>query len=270
MSFPELPYDIVESILTHTASSYPSAALTLCLVSSWVRNIAIPQLFHTVVLDSYPKHRSFLANQRLAAPQPAYGTAAPALVPLGHHVRHVYVDSDGADMHAMYDQCPRLETLALPAARLIGFSTSAPKVFPRLRSLSVITTGPSRVTDALWSSPARVRPYESLTHLRFHGLPINPLPLEGMPRLTHLALPAAPDAAPEKFDALVQRCAALLMLVLVLTDDLTVDMASAFCAHDERMYPCPPSGNSAAKWRREVDGGISIWERAAQFRASLS
>ncbi|KAJ6617565.1 hypothetical protein B0H10DRAFT_1308036 [Mycena sp. CBHHK59/15] len=137
MSFPELPYDVVESILIHTASS-PAAAIALVQIASWVRNIVVPQLYHTVVLDSYQKHIKFL--EQLATPQAPYGTADPSTIPVGHHVRNLYVDSGGADMYAMYELCPALESLALPASRLIGFST-APRVFPRLRNLTITRTG---------------------------------------------------------------------------------------------------------------------------------
>ncbi|KAJ7489577.1 hypothetical protein FB451DRAFT_1553362 [Mycena latifolia] len=277
MSFPELPYDIIESILIHTAASSPSAALTLCQVACWVRNIAIPHLFHTVVLDSFPKHMSFLENRRLALPQPSYGTAEPASIPVGRHVRHVFVDSNGADMYGMYDLCPLLESLVLPASRLIGFSTSAPRVFPRLRSLTVLTHGPSSVTAALWANPARVLPYAPLTHLHFCALPANPLPLEGMPRLTHLAQPlAGPAAQPGAYDELVQRCAGLRMLVLTASlpvpdpDAACRLLAALFRAHDERMYVCPRTASAPAEWRREVDhAGASIWDRAARFRLGV-
>ncbi|KAJ6535914.1 hypothetical protein DFH09DRAFT_97688 [Mycena vulgaris] len=272
MSFPELPYDVVESILIHTAASSPSAALNLCQVASWVRNIAVAQLFQTVVLNSFPKHISFLENRRLALPQPSYGTADPAAIPLGHHVRHLFVDSNGADMHSMYDLCPFLESLAIPASRLIGFSTSAPRVFPRLRSLTILTHGPSSITDALWANPARVLPYATLTHLQFLALPTNPLPFEMMPRLTHLAQPlAGSSVAPPELDGLVQRCPGLRMLVLTHNMQPAPTaacraLAAAFRAHEERMYVCPRSLSSPAEWRREVDGGSSIWERAARFR----
>ncbi|KAJ7139046.1 hypothetical protein C8R44DRAFT_300162 [Mycena epipterygia] len=137
VSFPELPYDIVESILIHAASSCPSTALTLCQVTSWVRNIAVPQLFHTVVLDSYGRHLSFLENRRLASPQAPYGTAKPAAIPLGHHVRNVFGDSHGADMHSMYEFCPFLESLAIPASR------SSPSPPLRRASFPASVTSPS-------------------------------------------------------------------------------------------------------------------------------
>ncbi|KAJ7083657.1 hypothetical protein B0H15DRAFT_417778 [Mycena belliarum] len=276
MSFPELPYDVVESILIHAASR-ASTALTLCLVASWVRNIAVPHLFHTVVLDSYEKHLSFLENLRLARPQPSYGTAAPATIPLGQHLRHLYVDSSGADMHAMYAQCPRLESLALPASRLIAFATSAPRVFPRLRSLTVLTHGPSSVAPALYANPERVRPFAGISHLQFRALPTNPLPFEGMPLLTHLAQPlAAPGVLPHEFDDLLARCAALEMLVLTASVQPEPDtacrlLAVVFRAHEKRMYVVPRTASSPAEWRREVDhGGTSVWERAARFRLDLS
>ncbi|KAJ7715720.1 hypothetical protein DFH07DRAFT_862667 [Mycena maculata] len=266
MSFPELPYDIVECILIHAASSGSSATLTLCQVAAWVRTIAVRELFHTVVLDSYPKHIAFLG--RLAGP----GTATPPAIPLGHHVRHVLVHSNGADMYAMYQLCPFLETLAIPASRLVGFSTSAPRVFPKLRSLTVLTAGPSSITDALWTNPARVLPYTTLTHLRFCALPVNPLPLERMPQLTHLALPLAGlDTPPEEHDALVQRCPALLMLVLTTEPGVPcAALASVFSVHNTRMYVCPYPEDPVAEWRREIDSGPDIWERAAQFRNSQS
>ncbi|KAJ7653283.1 hypothetical protein DFH06DRAFT_530660 [Mycena polygramma] len=285
-SFPPLPYDVVECILVHTAVLAPSAAANLCLVASWVRNIAIPQLFHTVVLDSYSKHIAFIEGHRLATPQPVHGSAAPATLVLGQYVRHLFVDSNGADMHAMYGLCPRLHSLAIPASRLIAFSTSSPRVFPRLRRLTVLTSGPSSVAPALWTNDACVRPYTSLTHLQFRVLPTNPLPLDAMPLLSHLAQPL-PQLAEEsgEYDDLVQRCPALCMLVLThASPDAETErlrsIARAFRAHNPRVYICPAlpvvapewphqvDANASDDWRREVDAGDDVWARASRFRAT--
>ncbi|KAJ7131740.1 hypothetical protein C8R43DRAFT_658655 [Mycena crocata] len=271
MSFPDLPYDVIEHILTQTAASSPSAALTLCLVASWVRNIAIPQLLQTVVLDSYSKHIAFLQNRRLANPQASYGSAEAVTIPLGHHVRNLLVDSNGADMHPMYMLCPYLETLAIPAARLIAFSTSTPHLFSRLRTLIVLTSGPSSVSEALWANLTRVQPYACLTHLHFLDLPTNPLPFEGMPRLSHLALPltTSDNTTPAEFDGFLQRCAGLKMLVLTMPSQPDAVSVSMFRTHDARMYLCFRPAHSAAGWRSEVDGGMSIWDRAVQVRSSF-
>ncbi|KAJ6475750.1 hypothetical protein C8R47DRAFT_667798 [Mycena vitilis] len=285
-SLPPLPYDVVECILVHTAVLAPSAAANLCLVASWVRNIAIPQLFHTVVLDSYHKHIAFLEGHRLATPQPVHGSAAPATLVLGQYVRHLFVDSNGADMHAMYSLCPRLHSLAIPASRLIAFSTSSPRVFAQLRRLTVLTSGPSSVAPTLWTNEACVRPYTSLTHLHFRVLPTNRLPFDAMPLLSYLAQPL-PQLAEDygEYDDLVQRCPALSMLVLTHLAPGTEaeslhSIARTFRAHNPRMYICPAlpviapewphqvDASASAEWRREVDAGDDVWARAAHFRAT--
>ncbi|KAJ6551640.1 hypothetical protein B0H19DRAFT_175252 [Mycena capillaripes] len=289
-AFPPLPYDVVECILVHTSASSPTAAAKLCLVASWVRNIAIPQLFHTVVLDSYSKHVAFLENSKLTGPQPVHGSADAAMIALGQHVRHLFVDSNGADMYSMYNLCPNLHSLAIPASRLIAFSTSAPRLFPRLRRLTVLTSGPSGVGPALWTNATRVLPYTTLTHLHFRVFPPNPLPLDAMPLLSHLAQPLLSLADDhEGYDHLVQRCPELHMLVLTHAPPVSGEesehielrhVARAFRAHNPRMYICPVSPlatpewprqvdvNASTEWRREVDAGDGVWARAILFRTT--
>ncbi|KAJ7471293.1 hypothetical protein B0H11DRAFT_2283320 [Mycena galericulata] len=289
MSFPELPFDIVECILIHSASSSPSAALTICLVSSWARNIAIPQLHHTVVLASHGQHLAFLANNRLASPQPVHGPAASATIPLGHHVRHILLDSKGADMHALYALCPNLVSLAIPVSRLIGFSTER-QSFPSLTRLDILSPALTSVSPTSFAAnPVRARPWAPLTHLRLRLHAPSPsqlpfpntnllqiLPLEHMPALTHLAhpLPVPTPWQPADAAAPLNRCPSLRMLVIVVPHaTLASHLAPPFRAHDPRLYIYLDDAglDRTTQWRHEVDGAMStIWERASQFRASLA
>ncbi|KAJ7621088.1 hypothetical protein FB45DRAFT_928305 [Roridomyces roridus] len=221
---PLLPYDILETIFAFAAGPI------VCLVASWVRTIALREMLHTVVLDSYEQHTRFLEKHRLGGPPACYGSSPPATVPLGHHVRRLLVDSSGGDMFELYTHCPRLDSLAIPASRLIAFSTS-PALFPRLRRLDILTAGPSSLSSAAG--------------------------------LSHLALPASPACHPQDFDALVQRCPVLVMLVLTCSEGISL---SDFRAHDRRMYICLRAtvDNTHTDWLHDVEGpGLTVWEEAA-------
>src|ERR1700729_2148980 len=51
--FIHLPPELVHYIFNLAAASLQHSSLNICLVSSWVCHIALPHLFHTVILSNY-------------------------------------------------------------------------------------------------------------------------------------------------------------------------------------------------------------------------
>ncbi|KAJ6551643.1 hypothetical protein B0H19DRAFT_175321 [Mycena capillaripes] len=300
-AFPPLPYDVVECILVHTSAVSPNAAATLCLVASWVRNSAIPQLFHAVMLGPYSDPTGKPEKSIPASPQAAYGSADAATIALGQHVRHLFVESYRADIYSVFPLCPHLHSLAISISRLLELYLFEPRLFPRLRRLTLFTNGllansNINLTISNWTNVARILP--TLTHVHFHLLPPNGLPFDALPLLSHIAQPFpelgahrfGPDDAAAMRDAaaIVQRCPALLMLVLTFgkdyDDNFTLSHRSGakLYAHNSHIYVCPapraqferrlwPRLHFAdtgvrTEWRHDVDSGHDVWARAARFR----
>jgi hypothetical protein len=275
-----LPYDVLECIFLHTAASSREATTTLCLVASRARNIAIPHVFNTVMVDSWTQMNSLLKNRRLANPPAVYGsaTAHAVTVPLAHHVRHLYINCLGVDVLSVLQLCPQLQSVALLATHL-GVFDNLP-LFPCLRRLTVLTSGFGRSLDPMeWHNFGRAVPSPTSTSAPSHH--------RSTPCPSVSALCRCSPTSRSKRTTIVRRCPNLRMLVITLVSDSKTALfratAIAFCAHDARMYACPVAPMALAgrgpflaplefgqEWRHDVDTGEDVWARAAHFRTLLN
>ncbi|KAI0342119.1 hypothetical protein BDW22DRAFT_1300349, partial [Trametopsis cervina] len=143
--FADLPSELILNILEHAAAASVATALSLSRVSSWVRSLTEPFLFHTVVLSTSRALASFHAA--LLAKPPAFAAA---------HVKHLGILAPGPveTIDKVLDRCTSVHSLAC------GFSLPAYKdLHPTISSSSDEATPTPAVAEAV---PQQRQPLQAL------------------------------------------------------------------------------------------------------------
>lgn len=294
-SLPSLPTELQIHIFEQACLLSHDTALRISLVCSWVRNIAKPYVFGTVIRKAgslYPVKGCIELSHKTAPPG------------CGEYVRHLWLEtvdvlSSPREM-GLFKACPNVEDVALsinPLRTLLALYAN-PYSSPgtsALRSLTLLNPTPRTA----WSvSPVAL--LRGITHLRMTDLRHTPyVPLEHLPGLTHLALPLGHLRATHTGGVLpepVAACSRLRMVVLTvdhydwvhrpwLHRDRYNARASAaaetprarfraVCAAASRadgrvhvvlspmMGPGDAQTSVCAEWAAAARGGESVWEKA--------
>ncbi|KLO17479.1 hypothetical protein SCHPADRAFT_821346 [Schizopora paradoxa] len=266
-----LPIELVLLIADYAAQTSRRAALSLCLVSTWMREAILPTLYTTVILhaDSPNDARSpFRADDDQVDRQPLSPSTTvrkPLADPLVY-VQHLWADVPQEFAPRNLDAFPNLQQLAIhvDASEAVcnalrwaptqdccpGYESHVCKLanYPPCRSLTVLgQSHPQRWTA--FTSCAQGRAFlQQLTHLRLLNICLSHyIPLEYIPSLTHLCIPFF-DLRPahgEEFIGLDYILAQphLKMVVLTLNprywrfEDMSLKAwACLAMARDERLY----------------------------------
>lgn len=283
-----LPVELIFYIVELAVLSNRKAGLSLCLVSSWVREVSLPIMYNTVVLQG--NMASPFNITRFIKNAPRQLTS-----PL-RHIQRLWADIVPEKCPRTLDTCPNLEHLAmhLEAHEAITHTQfwaqciDGHAVTP-CRSFTVLgQSHPSRWTPFIQSAsgPAFLR---GLTHLRLLNMCLSHyIPLEHTPNLTHLCIPyfdlrAAASSEQTEFCGLeyILSMPHLQMVVLTLNprywrfDEMCLKgWAIHAMAKDERLYVVASTRLDATcdwedarrDWENEATGGISIWDKAIQVR----
>ncbi|KII83396.1 hypothetical protein PLICRDRAFT_180475 [Plicaturopsis crispa FD-325 SS-3] len=146
-AFAAFPPEIILYIFHLAAASSTQACLSLCLVASWTRALALPHLLRTVTLDT-PQRLLLFAHLISPSPSPSSSPfpssspsstyTAPVRPPYpkfrhAHLVRAIHIHQSASPrrpalLASLLTACPHLTHLALPAhllATLIGHTSRA-------------------------------------------------------------------------------------------------------------------------------------------------
>ncbi|GJE84324.1 hypothetical protein PsYK624_004000 [Phanerochaete sordida] len=182
---PRLPAELLIPIFEATCLESHEAALRISLVCSWVRDLAKPYVFGTVIRKAgslYPIKGHVELSHKNAPPG------------CGDFVRHLWLEtvdvlSSPREM-GLFKSCPNVEDIALsvnPLRTLLAMYASpysSPKA-SAIRTLTLLNPTPRTV----WAvTPGAL--LRGITHLRMIDLQhTSYVPLEHLPALTHLAVP---------------------------------------------------------------------------------
>ncbi|KAF8876141.1 hypothetical protein BD779DRAFT_1561206 [Infundibulicybe gibba] len=286
----DFPLELVYKILLHVAQSSTLSCRMLCEVSTWVRHLALPLLYTTVPAQAI---ENMISLHPVCSPSPGFKPAEA--------VRNIWAPSDNTNWLDIMRHCTRLFHLASTYEGLTqlvsdGKCFSNPKdTLMETNDLRILMLdNPSWAYDGEdWSlcensNDKNLHFFRRITHLRLE----DPAFLEAeirfshMDRLTHLAIPfrdPEKDLRPifeeylkEILDALERTSVQVFVIVLShddLPEDKCQDVEKWVCElRNERsgVYVVRPLYDDLKEeWDAEVGGGITIWERAAEYTQLL-
>ncbi|EMD40938.1 hypothetical protein CERSUDRAFT_71182 [Gelatoporia subvermispora B] len=208
--FPGIPVEIIMHILEEAACLDRQTALTISLVSSWARKLALPYLFSTLVYRNTPSISGTQVSKSSAHSRQAH-PGVPDHV--RRFVRNLWSESVGIYTPSseidFFQSCPNVENLALPSPSLralhMAIQAQAQKpeiqsgeshlIFPsRLRSITIITHTFRYdwhfLVGQRLPGPNGGSVLDQITHLRILDMQISTYsPHAHLPKLTHIALP---------------------------------------------------------------------------------
>jgi hypothetical protein len=261
--FPRLPNELICRILNFAAASSKDFCLSMCLVSSWARHLALKHLLSTIVITSHEKAMNFEAYlrslRRLHCPN-----RDPASL-----IRGLWVEESTFNgfWDGILDTFTNLTHLAITGEELSRNLTQ-----PAIQVLYPKSNGtPSESRDfdltilnafyflsqqyrysSLKNTPSTIPLFQNVTHVvlsRCYSYTLIATALQPFHRLTHLAVPFCADFPHLRLGHLQEKVLANISLqVLVI----------ALCACDEGV--CSVGRNDAKHWVkkvRRVDGRIT-------------
>jgi len=270
-----LPNELVIHILKLAAASSRESCLSLCLVSSWTRDLALPYLFTTVVLKSITEAERF--HERLVG--------KPDCASFVHNLWLDDLDYATQGLHQLKEllrACNRIVNLAVDGIQLsVMYLEDVVFVADGLRLCIHDDCGSHRFWAVPQYPPNLTHISNMITHIHvaldFHYFDSRPYS-SIFPRLTHLAhtiqkyLPTLGD-----FNGILASTT-LKVLVLVINRQsipiAVVQRMALFGLYNElrkqstgrlQVYIAwTGPGSAREKWLDEVEGRYSIWERAIQ------
>lgn len=283
----QLPVELIYYIVELAVLSNRRTGLSLCLVSSWVREVTLPLMYNTIVLQG---------NMVSPFNIPRFIKNAPRqLTSPMRHIQRLWIDVGAEKAPRTLDTCPHLEQLAMhlemheaiTQTRFWAQCIDGHAVTP-CRSFTVLgQSHPSRWVP-FTQSASGLAFLRGLTHLRLLNMCLSHyIPLEYTPNLTHLCLPyfdlRAATTEGTEFSGLeyILSMPHLQMVVLTLNprywrfDEMSLKAwAIHAMAKDERLYVVASTRLDATRdwedprrdWENEALGGISIWDKAVQVR----
>ncbi|THH17581.1 hypothetical protein EW146_g3250 [Bondarzewia mesenterica] len=271
---PPLPAELVHHILRFSAASSTSSCLTLCLVSSWVHDLAIPYLFSQVIL-TIPARAHAFRTRVIRSTNPTHDAANPLAL-----IHNLWVSSNasvnfGVDILC---KCPNLRHAAID---IQSFSTLLSVELPPQESdecdsnetdLHLTLFGSVRQNTQYPSRSAFTAPIlERITHLHLLTGSL-PGPSIYLPRLTHLAMCFKHNHSFMNFVNTTLTSQSLQVLVLIVDTILApfvrraiVQRIGACRQKDERVWFVEiDMCQFDQDWVEEANGGETIWEKAVR------
>ncbi|TFK66872.1 hypothetical protein BDN72DRAFT_843647 [Pluteus cervinus] len=268
----DLPFELIQEILTFSAWSSLKQASVLARVSSHIYDLIKPILFRTFIYW----------NDKISWPG-LHAASNPEWLELnGKHARNVLLGDEASnlDLTTIISSCPNITDLAI---WLDGISD---KNLP-----SLLTLRPHRLSiylDDFFRGPfqeahAKLPMFINLTHLDLAGLDRHDLEIswnsiEGVryvPKLTHLSLSRSMDSISDAsaIQNSLQHCEHLAVLVLwleseILTKELVNEIPFPSTIHEEISGdPRVVSLESASfeQWELGSQGGKDIWAVADEI-----
>ncbi|KII86926.1 hypothetical protein PLICRDRAFT_274319 [Plicaturopsis crispa FD-325 SS-3] len=274
MAYADVPPEIVHHVFSLGATNDRSFCLTLTLVSSWARRIALRHLLETVIITNHAQNAAFCAF--LASPL----QDAPGLL-----VRNLYSLAVSDRILSILAACPNIRRLALSYSHFQWLtrcdSDAAASLF--LRTQPPVGQLPFELrlltSPTMWSM-TRGSPLPRITHLRIPeftlAYTVGGFFTTYFPNLTHLAVPFG--CLPlEDYTRLLLDLSRLRVIILIIWTNRTTDdqrkLAYRWCADlrhtDTRVmlvddtYAYPPEFGGWVVWEEDGRADMSIWDRAS-------
>jgi hypothetical protein len=292
-----LPVELVQRIFHLAAASSRHSCLSICLVASWGRHIALPYLFHTIVIEDIFSFSKFEKNIANPAHLPASFSCLPASV-----VNGVWMENDG---RGHYDQiltvmeaCDNITHFAMQTGFFhslvcsssprvdshIGEKIISRRALARNQDLRLTILGAEHSSsswvlrkyhedDLMNKSPI----FNMVTHLRLTAISLYKpnIRLDHFSHLSHFAVPYYDDSYHDArhLQPLLE-LESLKMLVISVPNEVNGGVqwkgldkwVRKVREMDDRVYLVGRSSIFLRdEWESEMRGGESIWERAVQF-----
>lgn len=197
---PDIPVELVLTILSLAAYSSQQSALSICLVATWTRAVAEPALYQTVSIKREDAHQRLMRT--LAGHKIEWGVRSS----FSFNVRALlnsYAFKE--DLLRCITSCPNIESLAIRGSQLFHLTTllRETNVMPEDERHANLAGNVKKLTilniahPLAWSmgsqteSPRFLQFLSNITHLVSIDStgPIIHLPLRSFPNLTHIAVP---------------------------------------------------------------------------------
>jgi len=283
-----LPAELIHYILGIAASSSKHSCLDICLVSSWARHIALPNLFHTVVIHNHSQFDKYLAG--------------PSHIPLYSDIRvaplicNVWMEGMQAvdrDIVTVFEACDKITHLALDTYNFKNLVLSSIPVttvgnrkrlsrhaLTRPHDLHLTVLDSSRFSWILRPHFVDKSPiFDKITHIRVAAIDSYHTreSLDHFSRLSHFAV-AYYDAdhhKPRHLQTFLD-LRSLTMLVVAIVKDAVGEgrlkkleqWVQTVRKTDARVYLVETPSHRFVfqdEWESEMRGGGSIWDRAVQY-----
>ena len=298
-----LPTELLLYIFKLACDISHDSALRISLVSSWIRRVAKPRVFGTIVRRAgslYPTQ----GRVELSPSNPPVGC--------GNYVRHLWLEnidllSSPREINLL-KACPNIEDIAISvnSLRTLLSLYANPHSTPSnssIRSLTLI----NHTSRAVWLQEPPRTLLDNITHLRMVDLQQSPyVPVEHLPNLTHLSLTFMSLRAMDSGRSLIRvpdntnKCKHLKMIILTIDHydwlhspllyrsrypalaggtlassprESFRAITQAAKARDSRIYVMlsPAMGNAGehvtvhAEWATAARGGENIWDKAVRW-----
>jgi hypothetical protein len=289
----ELIFYIVELALASGNGTAKRAALSLCQVSTWVRETTLPIMYKTIILHGsmHTPFEEVPTDNQLGL----YNLHTRVLASPFKYIEHLWLDVPTERCPIDFNDCVNLVQLALRvdafdsifrSERWISADDDTFFGYPPVRSFTVLGQSHTTKWIPFISCPAGINFLQNLTHLRILNMCLSTyIPLEYTPRLTHLCVPyfdLRPNDVPDfaNLDSVLE-FKQLQMIVITLNpkywrfEEKTLkEWAIHAMAKDTRLFVVASTRQDATKdwddprrdWEAEASGGTSIWKKAVQVR----
>ncbi|KAF8885630.1 hypothetical protein BD779DRAFT_1673589 [Infundibulicybe gibba] len=250
----DLPVELVREILLYVAQTSTSSCRTLCEVSTWARKLALPILYTTVSLN----HLTLEPFARVVTSSSLVYPSSPTFCP-ADAVRHIWVSP----------------TMFVPLRIIIRHCKNATHFAFNRIGLSALSAAIDPSVAIFRETQARLR------SVRF-GLPIDleySLVISHIRGLTHLATPSegATERKLNNICEIITR-SSIEVFVLVMTREQIDegqrqqidDWVYRAQMRDARIHAVMPLFDDIRReWDVEIQGGVTIWERAVEYTRLL-
>ncbi|KIM77997.1 hypothetical protein PILCRDRAFT_11653 [Piloderma croceum F 1598] len=293
--FNHLPTELVYHVFHLASASSRTSCLAICLVASWARRIALPNLFHTVVIKddtAYSEFENYLSN-------PSYVLPNSSVIPTSL-VNGVWME--GAEpwqcnrMSSVFEACENITHLALQkeffyqlvrsSSPLVGLRHGEKRISPRALARNQdlhITVMDARSIDWVLTEHYQVEVgyrspiFDKVTHLRLAVIDSYKMliGLACFSRLSHISVPYYLDGFHKaRHLQHILELKSLKMLVIAVATDIIREASWKRLEKwvrktretDGRVYLVKPSSVYIRdEWEAETRGGESIWDRAVRY-----
>ncbi len=184
MSQQNLPPELVEQVFHSGCAISKQLSLSLCLVSSWARCLALPHLYTAVVLENQSTistfHRTVVKSE----------VRSDVLSPARLYVRGLWVEPISSVVVDIFNACENLKYISIREENLLWLIKAPPKrsSIPRLSSPPETSLTPSKDFH-LWVTKGRTNRWTLHAPVDLTTTPILPSPL--LSGITHLLLNCA-------------------------------------------------------------------------------
>jgi hypothetical protein len=292
--FIRLPAELVNYVLQLAAASSRHCSLDICLVASWARHLALPYLFHTIVIDTVTS----FGVRKYIADSPCMPANTNLLA--GSSVKGAWIGGTGLEQYdqilAVFEACENITQLALrardldlllrcssPGIPLYGFRKRiSPRAMARNHDLHLTLFGahwsPSNWLRTYYKpDPTRRSPiFDRVTHMRLTciGFYKSSIILDDFSRLSHLSVPYCLGGGHKaKHLQYFLDLKSLKMLVIAVAEDVIKQghwkrlqkWVRDIRETDGRVYLVPCSSTLRDEWEKESRGGECIWDRAVRY-----